>query len=299
MGKAAKGIQDYYAAQSVITSLGKHSDLTRELPDSVEAIVRIIQGLVIYDVVAKDFYGYDVPDNRKSEIHLRPIEELLDTIFQLKNAPLAEPRQNAERLVGRCSHYARLFVAFLRAKGIPARARSGFAAYLNPGSFEDHTVCEYWSDAKSRWVLADAQIDSVWKENLHFAQDSLDLSRDQFIVATDAWDRCRKNQADPAKFGISFNDLHGLWFVASSVIHDIADLNKKELLQWDTWGAMPKPNHELDKGELAYFDALAELTAEPDTNFDAIRDKYTNDERLRVPQTVFNALLDKSEAVKV
>ncbi len=55
--------------------------------------------------------------------------------------------------------------------------------------------------------------------------------------------------------------MRGLWFVAGNLVKDVASLNKIEMLQWDTWGAMPRPNNKLqDKKQLKFFDELATLT---------------------------------------
>ena len=59
------------------------------------------------------------------------------------------------------------------------------------------------------------------------------MPRDHFLVAGDAWRLCRAGKADPAAFGVL--DMHGLWFVASNVIRDVAALNNREMLPWDCW----------------------------------------------------------------
>ena len=132
-----------------------------------------------------------------------------------------------------------MLVTMLRAKGVPARSRCGFAAYFNPPNFEDHWVCEYWDAQDRRWRLADPQIDDVWRRRLNIGFDTLDLPRTQFLTASEAWRRCRSGEADEQQFGISFAGLRGLWFVAGSLVRDMAALNKMEMAPWDVWGAQP------------------------------------------------------------
>jgi len=91
--------------------------------------------------------------------------------------------------------------------------------------------------------------------------------------------------------------MRGLWFIAAELIRDLAALNKMEMLPWDIWGAMPKPNEALDQDRLAFFDRLAQLTRNPDASFDELRKVYAADDRLRVPDTVFNFLLNRAEQV--
>jgi transglutaminase-like putative cysteine protease len=43
-----------------------------------------------------------------------------------------------------------LFVALIRRKGVPARARCGFADYFEPGKHLDHWVGEYWNSDEGR-----------------------------------------------------------------------------------------------------------------------------------------------------
>jgi hypothetical protein len=280
-----------------MTSVGKHAPLFAPIPHDVAGLARIVQGLVLYEYVATEFYGVTVPEERKLESHIRRIEEILDRLLGLDDRPLDVARPPERRLVGICHHFALLPVAMLRAKGVTARARGGFGSYFNPPYFEDHWVSEYWNEAEARWVLVDAQINDVWREHLEIDFDPLDVPRDRFVVAADAWMRCRAGEADPSKFGIFRGDLRGLWFIAGSLVRDVAALNKMEMLPWDVWGAMPDPDEQLGDEQFAYFDGLAALTSAPDASFAELRAHYETDDRLHVPATVFNAVLNRSEAI--
>src|SRR5262245_50864260 len=125
-------ILDFYAQPSVMTSAGRYASMFSQLPNDVGELVRTIQHLVVYDVVAADFYGFTVPKNRQSEIHFRHLENMVDRLLALDNQPLSVARTVDKRLVGRCRHFMLFLIAMLRAKGIPARARCGFGAYFNP-----------------------------------------------------------------------------------------------------------------------------------------------------------------------
>jgi hypothetical protein len=290
-------ILEYYAVTGPMTAGGLHAGHLQSAPSGIRELAATVQQLFLYDVVAKDFYGFDVPGQRADEIHLRSTEALLDRILQLDGAPLAQPRPLDKRTIGRCHHFALMTVAVLRAHGIPARARCGFGAYFNPPQFEDHWVCEYWDAGERRWILADTQLDAVWIEKLGVKHEVLDVPRDRFLIAADAWQQCRMGKLDPARFGISFVQLHGLWFVAGSLLRDLASVNKMEMLPWDSWGAQPEPNSRLDDSRLRFFDDIAAMTCDVDRSFDAVREKYAADDRLRVPQTVFNGLKQRMESV--
>lgn len=117
------------------------------------------------------------------------------------------------------------------------------------------------------------------------------------MIAGDAWAQGRAGEVDPAKFGLSFVPEGGLWFIAGNLMRDVAALNNMEMLPWDDWGAMPGPDGLLTDDLLAFFDRLAALTRVPDASFAELRALYEEDERLRVPATVFNAALNRSEAI--
>ena len=292
-----RDVLDFYREPSPMTAAGAAAPRFADLPNDVESLVRIVQGLGLYDGVARDFYGFEVPAERADEIHIRPIAQMLERIVT-DGRPLAVARPFAERWLGRCRHFSLLLVAMLRANGIPARVRCGFGAYFRPNHFEDHWVCETWDAGASRWVLVDPQFDEVWRRELKIEHDALDVPRDRFLTAGDAWVRCRAGKADPAKFGLSFASLHGLWFVAGNLVRDVAALNKVEMLPWDVWGAQPQPDESIDEDRLAFFDRLALHSQEPDASFDELRQLYDADERVRVPATVFNAVTNRMESIR-
>jgi Transglutaminase-like superfamily len=285
----------FFAEQSAVTSPGRHESAVHDLPADLGELVRVIQQLVVYDVVAPDFYGYRIPKDRQEEIHISTVEHMLDRLFALDSRPLTTPRPVEKRLVGRCHQFMWLLIAALRSRQLPARARCGFGSYFNPPSFEDHWVCEYWHEAEARWILVDAQFDDVWRERLKIDHDVLDVPRNRFLVAGDAWRQCRRGDLDAQKFGIDFVNLRGLWYVAGNIVRDLAALNRVEVRPWDVWGAQPRPNQTLNDTELAWFDELAALTRQPDKSFDQLCKAYSADGRLRVPAVVYNALLNQPE----
>ncbi|WP_181649597.1 hypothetical protein [Streptomyces sp. WAC00263] len=114
----------------------------------------------------------------------------------------------------------------------------------------------------------------------------MDVPRDQFLVATDAWRACREGGADPRRFGVfDLNGIeglsyHGLWFVRADVLRDLAALNGVELLPWDAWGPEIVDDAALDADELALIDSVAAAGGE-----DELRRLY-RDPRLTVPDEI-------------
>jgi hypothetical protein len=289
-----KRILDYYSAPAAMTDAGEHADAFDGLPPEVPALARVVQGLLLHEHWAPA-YETALSSERRSESQLRQTELMLRHLLAHDSSPLGEARPVDRRLIGVCRHFTVLMVAMLRAKGVPARARCGFGAYFKAGHLEDHWVVEYWNAADGRWALADAQIDALQSAKLKPDFDLLDVPRDRFVIAGDAWAQCRAGEADPSKFGLSFLGEHGLWFIAQNLLRDFAALNNMEMLPWDVWGAMPRPDDRLPDDRLALFDRVAALTQQPDASFDELRQLY-DDERLHVPATVYNAVLKRLEA---
>jgi hypothetical protein len=288
-------VLSYYATPGLLTD-ARHAKRIVALPDDIGKLVSVVQGLVLHEHGA-EFYGVKIPEKRKGESHLRAVDQMLDRLLRLDNSPLSTGRPLKKRLVGVCDHFARLLVAFLRSKGTPARARYGFGAYFNPLKFEEHIVVEYWDAAQKRWKLADPQFDDVWREQLKIDHNILDVPRTRFLTAVDAWRQCRRKKARASKFGIFVGKQRGYWFIAGELVRDLASLNKMEMLPWDVWGAMPKPKARLTKAQFAYFDELAAVIESLDGSFDEVRARFQEEDQLRVPRKVFNALLQRTERV--
>jgi hypothetical protein len=262
------------------------------LPRTVSGLAKTIQGLLIHEHMP-DFYGVTLSDRQRSEPHVRGAEQILERIAVHDPRPIAEARPPGERFAGCCRHYTLMLVAMLRSRGIAARARCGFGTYFVKDMFIDHWVAEYFDDAERRWILVDAQLDARQRDNFGIDFDTLDVPRDKFLVAGDAWTLCRSGKANPQAFGVL--DMFGLWFIASNVIRDVAALNNREMLPWDVWGAMTPVDADID---LDFIDRLAALSHEPDRHLDALRAAY-DDQRIAVPPTVFNAVLNRPETVSL
>lgn len=285
---------DFYTRPAAMTAVGCYAPLVDELPDDVPGLVRVVQGLLLHEHWAPA-YGITLSDERRSKTHLRPAAQMLDSLSPEDGRPLTAARSLDERVVGTCRNFTVLFVALARAKGIPARARCGFGSYFVPGNFEDHWVAEYWNTEQARWVRVDAQIDAFQHEKLQPDFDLLDVPHDRFVIAGDAWVQSRAGVHDPARFGFSFINMVGYWFIAGNIMRDFAALNNMEMLPWDVWGAMPDPDKPLSEEQFAFFDRLAVLTRTPDACFEELRTLYEGDSGLRVPATVFNAILNRED----
>jgi hypothetical protein len=284
-----------YAKPGPMTSAGKYADLLRTLPRELPALTSAIQGLQVHEYMLEG-YGVSVPDSRKRETHLRRLDHMLGAMQARDSRPLDRTREPNDRLIGVCRHFTLWFVGALRAHGIPARARVGFASYFNPPQFEDHWVGEYWNEKEKRWVLVDAQLDALQRKGMKIDFDPLDTPRDRFVVAHEAWTGCRSGKLDPKRYGFSPVNMTGLWFIAGDLLRDATALNGVELLPWDVWGAMTKPDEEITPDALAFFDRLAKLTAAPEEHARELSSLYASDARLRPGASVWNDRTQADEA---
>lgn len=287
---------EFYTRPAAMTSAGRYASLFDMLPREVAGLAAVAQGLLVHEHIAPA-YGVTLSEEERSSVHIRPVEQLLERVVARDGGPLDTPRAVADRIAGNCRHFTVLMVAMLRAQGTPARARCGFGVYFVNGTYEDHWVCEYWHAGQQRWILVDAQIDDRQREMFPIDFDVTDVPRDRFLIAGEAWARCRAGAADPDAFGLSLTNEAGYWWIAGNLMRDAAALANIELLPWDCWGAMPAPDEKVDDDRRALFDHLATLTQTPDTAFTELQRLCRTDERLRVPAAVHNAVRDREEVI--
>jgi hypothetical protein len=284
---------DFYASQGRMTDPGRLGALFDGLPTDIADLAQVVQGLVLHEHWSSA-YGVTLAPERRAQAHLRSVEAMLETMMALDDRPLTEARDLETRLIGNCRDFSLLAAAMLRHQGAPARPRCGFGTYFDSGRLVDHWVCECWDASEGRWRLVDAQIDAFQASRLKPDFDVLDTPRDRFVIAGDAWVQARSGRLDPKLCGIM--DMWGLWFIGGNVIRDAAALAKMEMLPWDSWGAMVEPDEESSPQDLAFLDAVAAQTIDPDSA-PAVRRLYERDERLRVPPMIFNAILNRTEVV--
>jgi hypothetical protein len=285
---------EFYTQPAVMTAAGRYTPLLEALPGDVAGLAAAAQGLLVHEFIAPA-YGVTLAEEDRASVHLRRVEAMLEQIAARDGRPLDVAREPRARLVSNCRGFTVLMVAMLRAHGTPARARCGFGGYFTEGFFEDHWVCEYWDGG--RWALVDAQIDARQRELFSVGFDTTDVPRDRFLIAGDAWAACRRGEADPSLFGLTMVNEAGDWWIAGNLMRDAAALDNLELLPWDGWPAMPKPEDKIDEEHCALYDRLAALTQAPDVNLAELRALCHEDDRLRVPPTVHNYARQRYEAL--
>jgi len=253
---------------------GKQTDLVGvaarcgQLGSDPGALFGVVQGLVLHEHAFRRL-GLAIAPDQLADWDVSA-GQVLEQALRLDPAPLAERRPPERRVAGQCFHSAVLFCALLRNRGLPARARCGFASYLQPGAWVCHWVTERWDGG--RWVCDDADI------GRH------DLDAGAFRSAGRAWLACRRDGDGPGSYGIGQG--WGWLELRGSLLSDAAALVKDERFTFDIW-ELAQPPPEPDAAEDAWLDRLAELTLE-DERIPQLREQikanaaFTRD-RVRTP----------------
>lgn len=285
-------LRSRYLVPGVFTSLERFGAMADELPSGVTDLARAVQSILLHRWWAHR-YGVEVTPERETEMCLHGAEATIACAMELSDLALGLMRPPERRALGICRHFSTVLVTLLRRKGVPARARCGFANYFAPWKYEDHWVTEYWSDETKRWILFDAQLDDLQRERLAIDFDPADTPRDRFLVGGDVWLRYQQGEIPGDTCG--FEDIRGEWFIRGNHALDIASLQGFELLPWESFGigngAQPTPD------DVVLLNETAELTRRgDDDSIAALLDLAGRDERLRPPVSLVRAAAANDES---
>ncbi len=277
----------YYSSHSIESDPGDLRQLLDPLPKDPKGVLDAVGGLVLHKAFVEPA-GIVSPPESVDDAESRHLPEMLRRILSRDSGSLDKKRIPEKRLIGVCRHYALLACSNFRHQGIPARLRVGFADYFDPGFYDDHWVTEYWHG--TGWRLMDPELTSSVRRHFGVPFDPCDVPRDRFLTADSAWLGIRSGHTDPAKCGVSSVGITGEWFVASSVVRDLAALNKREMLPWDYWGIARDmgPGISLSEKRIVRIDSLAKLIADPDLDWKTLRETYDHNDELQVPAVILS-----------
>jgi hypothetical protein len=266
-----------YRDHSPLTDPGTWRHLLSVLPPDPAAMAKVIGGAMLHRDETVWRFGFELPPARRDEANTRYVHAILDRLGTLTDRP------PEDRFAGTCRDFTVLLCGMLREAGIPARARCGFAGYFAEGFFDDHWVAEVWDD-RAGWRLVDAQVAAA-AGGYGTGIDPLDVPRDAFLVAGQAWLDCRAGRRDPGTFGVKVAGLSGMWEIQGNVVRDLASLNRVETLPWDNWGLIPIRYDELAPADRDLLDEVAAVSAAGGP-LDEVAALYQSDARLRVPESL-------------
>ncbi|MFF3916188.1 transglutaminase-like domain-containing protein [Streptomyces sp. NPDC001852] len=267
-------MDDFYLRQTPYSDPG---DLdVAGLPRDPRRLTALVRGLLLHRLEGERF-GCAIPEERlHHDAESRYVTEILHLLRERGSGPLTGERPYDQRFVGTCRDFALLLCSLLRATGTPARVRGGYATYFVTGFHDEHWVTEYQLPDGS-WLLADPQ---VHDDRYGVPFDPLDVPRDRFVVAGQAWRACRAGEADPDTFGVWVEPgLRGLEPVAHSIVLDLAALTGTEPLPWDDWGPW---DGRLTEADLALLDTVAAAGTTEELG------RLSADPRLAVPREILS-----------
>ena len=242
---------EYFATSGRTSDFGDYRALVDPLSADPVELIGVVHGLLIHEgVVAHRKLQY--PAARFSDRKRTGAQSIVEGVLGLDGAPLDVERPWQNRMIGYCYHFALLYCALLRAKGVPARTRCGFAAYFRKGSWIDHWVVERW-DGES-WIVTDPD-----------AKRAV-VSSDEFHHGGVAWLLCRSGHADPFRHGNY--TLWGWDELRGTLVNDFGALNKVEVGDWDWCKPIDLDNREQPHEAMdAQFDPIARMVCD-DRAFD-------------------------------
>lgn len=289
IGKLCKTTQ-FYLQTSEFTELGLYRAFARELPDDIEELCLLQRHQTIHPV------GLLNPETRMdtagfwgnlSEIPITSLNfeedcfpNALSMFAELlrRNPSYSKDRTAKDKIHITCRCQAVMLAATLKAKGIPARVRSGYTDYIRtPGSYFDHWITEYYD--QDRWVLVDADIHC----DPHIDFDPNDIPRERFLTGAQAYLKLRRGElADEQLSYASWPVTHGLAAAIRGVFYDFHCLMNHEIIFLHQPAYVSDQNFELSEAELAELDQLAELMLAPDANFDLLREIWERETKFRI-----------------
>jgi hypothetical protein len=278
---------EFYRTQSPWTDPGEYEGMYAKIPDDVGSIVEAVQGAVVHGGLLW-LYKLEPSEAQKGGSDIRRTDELLARIKALDDAGLDVRRPPERRLVVNCRQFAVLTCSILRHRGMPARARAGYALYTwRHGKYENHWICEYWNKDEKRWIQVDAQIDAKQRKIMGIDFDTLDMPKGRFVVAGEGFRCYRDGEVPPENFGVGGGDTwHAMgWTMAmENVTCDMLALNRVELLPWDTPPFAEKAEDQMSPEDMALIEQAAQLTVNVDTRWHDMREFYEKHPAFHMPE---------------
>ena len=207
--------------------------------------------------------------------------EYEDDIFPTAQSVIAEllrknpnyniNRQAKDKVHVTCRSQAIIVASIVKAKGIPARARSGFAEYIKyDGIYYDHWITEYYDKKEGRWKLVDPDMHCP-AHKIEF--DLNDIPYDKFLFGANAYLGVRQNKYKPETILYS-SDPPTLGLKASirGLFYDFHSLMNNEIIFLHMPKYIQDKKFELSEDEYEELDKLAGLMLNPNENFSKLQE---------------------------
>ncbi len=222
-----KKILDFYLQTSMYTNYFPFENYYKSLPDNIEELSKLLCQQVIHRTelirsyineprkyedkhqLAKIKKEYPWYRNRCDDDILLTAPAITAELFRQDARGFISGREIKDKVVITCRYVSVLLASILKAKGIPARCRSGYANYFlseRNNIYYDHWIVQYYNHQESRWVNVDA--DGIY--NVDFNQ--WDFPNKEFRWIAQIWLDVRNNKEDYHNYihGSHLNNLENL-----------------------------------------------------------------------------------------
>jgi len=287
-----KDILQHYLKDGTFTYPGPNVDpILRNLPSNVCELGKLVRNQIIHRIRLRDYEvasSEEMEDGPKDTIpwFRQPEDAILPTassiiaeMYRRDPRGLTYDRAIKDKLILTCRPVAILMTTILRAKGIPARVRSGFASYL-PGygnKSVDHWVTQYWDRERHLWRTIDVDGSDVITDF-----DPFDLPLGTFEFAADVWLGSRQGRCNPYYYWNANGDT-GQRIIAWELFYDFHCLmNSETIYPHHPEIVLPQVFPNLSTEELTEIDELARLLKECDKHFDALKHLWCTNRKFRL-----------------
>ena len=286
-------ILDFYKQTSQFTDLGYYKEFAKKLPDDIDELCTLQRMQIIHPVVYDDkdirsmndcFWGnmtkVSITRLDYEEDYFPTAQSMIAELLR-KNPNYNIKREAKDKINITCRGQAILLASILKAKGIPARVRSGFAPYIKyDGISYDHWITEYYDNKNDKWKLVDADMHCPDHE---IGFDLNNIPYDKFIFGANAYLGLREKTikeetiwyaSDPVTLGMKAA-LRGLFY-------DFHALMNNEIIFLHIPRYIKEKDFCLSEEEYKELDCLAKLMLEPNKNFEKLKYIWENNLKYRM-----------------
>lgn len=287
-------ILDHYLQYGLYTNPGFYAEYLKSLPNDIRKIGHLLRWSFIHRTTLDwgntstntDLKFGDmkkVPWYRQAEDdNLTNTVSMLAELFRRDSNGLTLNRKVKDKVILTCRHISVLMASILKAKGIPARVRSGFAPYfqiegLHVEKSSDHWINQYWDKENNRWITID--VDGSFHD---IGLDLYDIPDGKFDYAADAWLSVRKGKIPEDHF-VNADGNKGLVTIAWELFYDFHCLMNNEIIYLHHPHFVTlREFRKISREKLNEIDLFAELMQHPDENFNKLQKIWNANKEYRL-----------------
>ena len=292
-------ILEFYRQTSAYTDLGYYKEFAKKLTNDINELCILQRKQIIHPSIFNNEENRNKIDKVYGDLRKVPVTKLRfeDDIFPTAQSILAEllrknpnytkNREAQDKVHVTCRGQSILLASVLKAKGISARVRSGFAEYINCNEiYYDHWITEYYNEKEKRWQLTDAD-EHCFDEEHDF--DINDIPYDKFLFGANAYLGLRENKYNENSILYASNPpTLGMKAALRGLFYDFHSLMNDEIIFLHLPKYIQQKNFELTENEYKELDELAKLMLNPNDNFYKLKEVWDNNTKFRIMSGALN-----------